>query len=34
MRYMHPWLGELCRDDILLAPVIEYRYQLTERRRE
>jgi hypothetical protein len=30
MQYVHPWLGRLCRDDVLDATVGEYRYQLTE----
>ena len=28
MQYMHPWLGRLCRDNTLVADVVEYRYQL------
>jgi hypothetical protein len=30
MQYVHPWLGVLCRDDVLKAAAGEYRYRLTE----
>jgi hypothetical protein len=30
MQYVHPWLGELCRDGVLDATAGEYRYQLAE----
>jgi len=30
MQYVHPWLGRLCRCDVLDATVGEYRYRLTE----
>jgi hypothetical protein len=30
IKYVHPWLGELCRDDVLNATVGEYRYRLDE----
>jgi phage gp37-like protein len=30
MQYVHPWLGELCRDGILIGTATEWRYQLTE----
>jgi hypothetical protein len=30
MQYVHPWLGELCRDNILDATARDYRYRLTE----
>lgn len=30
MQYVHPWLGEFCRDDVLDATAGEYRYRLTK----
>jgi hypothetical protein len=30
MQYVHPWLGRLCRADVLDATAREYRYRLTE----
>ena len=29
IKYVHPWLGVLCRDDVLEATAGEYRYCLT-----
>jgi hypothetical protein len=30
MQYVHPWLGVLCRDDVLDATAGEYRHRLTK----